>query len=149
MTTVVEQDMEDRQALVQALARIGVQRGIFVKMAKAGQISELRCEAPKCYCPKGRRHFPVPPNHPSKWEPTIDHYPILKSNGGKRDPWNVRLAHRRCNNEDYAWRARVNRMIKDGKSLVEIAETLNRLKVDRPHGSQTWTAANVRRAYVA
>ncbi len=146
---VVHRDLQDRQALVQALEQIGVRRGILVKMAKAGQILELRCETPKCYCPKGRQHFPRPPLSPSKWEPTIDHYPILKTNGGKRDPWNIRLAHRLCNREDYGWRARINRMIKDGNSLAEIAETLNRLEVGRPHGSQTWTPANVRRAYVA
>jgi hypothetical protein len=74
---------------------------------------------------------------------------MLKSNGGKRNPWNVRLAHRRCNRDDYAWRARINRMIKAERSLAEIAETLNQGKVPRPHGSQTWTAANVRRAFVA
>lgn len=149
MAKRVTQLDQDRQVLVLDLGKIGVRRGILVQMAKDGQITELRCETPKCYCPKGRRHFPQPPIPGSEWEPTVDHYPMLKSNGGRRDPWNVRLAHRLCNREDFNWRYLINRMIKDGKSLAEIAKTLNRLGVRRPHGSPTWTSNNVRHAFVA
>lgn len=82
----------------------------------------------------------MPPKHPSKWEPTIDHYPILKSNGGKRVPWNVRLTHRRCNNEDYAWRTRINRMIKDGsrweRSLRRSTDSRLTGRMARKHGRQ-------------
>ena len=32
-------------------------RGVLVQMAQRGQIIELRCEMPKCYCHKGRGYF--------------------------------------------------------------------------------------------
>ena len=28
-------------------------RGVLVQMAKRGQLIELRCEMPNCYCPRG------------------------------------------------------------------------------------------------
>ena len=70
--------MED--TLAGELRRLGT-RGVLVQMAERGQIVELRCEMPKCYCPKGRGHFeerstPLPP-----WAPSPDHYPKLKADG--------------------------------------------------------------------
>ena len=32
-------------------------RGVLVQMAQRGQIIELRCEMPMCYCHKGRGYF--------------------------------------------------------------------------------------------
>ena len=118
-------------------------------MAQRGQIIELRCEMPKCYCPKGRGYFdptftPVP-----DWAPSPDHYPRLRKDGGHLVPWNVRLAHVRCNQLDYAWRVRFNRMLEKGLSLEEIAEDLNHKGIKRPHGSATWSARNVRKAFVS
>ncbi len=40
-------------------------------------------------------------------------------------------------------------MLEKGMSLEEIAEDLNRKGIRRPHGSVTWTAANVRKAFVS
>jgi hypothetical protein len=124
-------------------------RGVLVQMAQSGQIIELRCEMPKCYCPKGRGYFdptftPVP-----DWAPSPDHYPRLRKDGGHLVPWNVRLAHVRCNQLDYAWRVRINRMLEKGLSLEEIAEDLNHKGIKRPHGSATWSARNVRKAFVS
>jgi hypothetical protein len=150
MSGTTAREIRDRQALVNALAEIGLKRGVIVSMAWAGQILERRCEATKCFCKDGREHFPMPPVDRSPWGPTIDHSPILKSNGGKRDAWNVRLAHKHCNNEDFAWRARINRMIKRGDSLTTMAESLNEAGVATPHGSKKrWTPVDVRRAFVA
>jgi hypothetical protein len=79
----------------------------------------------------------------------MDHYPLLKADGGKREPGNARVAHTRCNNQDYAWRLRIRRMLRAGRSLQEIADALNRRGVHpRPNESQ-WTADAVRWAYVS
>ena len=124
-------------------------RGVLVQMAQRGQIIELRCERPTCYCHKGRRYFeerstPLPP-----WAPSPDHYPRLKADGGHLVPWNVRLSHLLCNQEDYGWRMRIRRMLEKGMSLEEIAENLNHKGIRRPHGSATWSATSVRKAFVS
>ena len=64
---------------------------ILRQLARDGQIVEVRCEMPQCYCFRGRRYFdPGPPC--SDWSPTADHYPRLKMHGGLT-PDNVRLGH--------------------------------------------------------
>jgi Recombinase len=78
-----------------------------------------------------------------------DHYPRLKADGGHLVPWNVRLSHVLCNQEDYVWRMRIRRMLEKGMSLEEIAENLNHKRVRRPHGSATWSATTVRKAFVS
>src|SRR6266511_4130487 len=113
--------------------KLGV-RGVLVQMAKRRQIIELRCEMPSCYCHKGRAHFDPKSHPPGPWEPSPDHYPRLKSDGGHLDPWNVRLSHVLCNREDYGWRMRIRRMLEKGMSLDEIAEKLNHKGVRAPHG---------------
>jgi hypothetical protein len=118
-------------------------------MAERGQLLELRCEMPMCYCHKGRAYFepksaPLPP-----WAPSADHYPRLKADGGHLGPWNVRLAHARCNKLDWSWRSRIRRLLEQGMSLEEIAEHLNRRGIRRPHGNVSWSAANVRKAFVS
>jgi hypothetical protein len=119
-------------------------------MAERGQIIELRCEMPKCYCHKGRSHF-EPRSHPQRsvWAPSADHYPLLKADGGQLVPGNVRLAHVLCNQEDYVWRGRIRRMLEKGMSLEEIAKDLNDKGIRRPHGSAKWSATTVRKAFVS
>jgi hypothetical protein len=75
--------------------------------------------------------------------------PILARDGGRLDPWNVRLGHVLCNRYDYGWRVRIRTMLEKGKSLEAIAEGLNRKGIRRPHGSPRWTAASVRQAFVS
>jgi hypothetical protein len=128
----------------------GVHRGVLVQMAKRGQIIELRCEMPKCYCHKGRGHFDERSHSKrSVWAPSADHYPLLQADGGKLDPWNVRLGHVLCNQEDFVWRGRIRRMLKKGMSLEQIAEDLTNKGIRRPHGSPKWTASTVRKAFVS
>lgn len=136
--------------LTDQLRELGVVRGVLVRMAQSGQIIELRCEMPKCYCHKGRSYFErrSPPQR-RNWAPSADHYPQLKADGGKLDPWNVRLGHVLCNQEDFVWRGRIRRMLKDGMSLEEIAESLTSKGIRRPHGSAKWTASAVRKAFVS
>jgi hypothetical protein len=132
------------------LRELGVVRGVLVRMAQSGQILELRCEMPKCYCNKGRGYFErrSPPRR-VVWAPSADHYPQLQADGGKLVPWNVRLAHVLCNQEDFVWRGRIRRMLEKGMSLEEIAENLTHKGIRRPHGSAKWSASTVRKAFVS
>ena len=85
----------------------------------------------------------------SDWEPTADHYPRLKMHGGHLTPDNVRLGHRLCNKRDYIWRKKINAMLGKRMSLEKIAEELNAEKVPAIHGTNRWTGASVRKAFVS
>jgi hypothetical protein len=61
-------------------------RGVLVQMAQRGQIIELRCEMPKCYCHKGRGYFEPRSTPLPDWAPSPDHYPRLKADGGHLVP---------------------------------------------------------------
>ncbi len=114
-------------------------KGILRQLAENGQIIDVRCEMPQCYCPEGRRHFD-PISEGTKWSPTADHYPTLKSKGGHLTPDNVRLAHRFCNQRDFIWRAKINAMLGKRMSLDEIAAELNAQNVPTIHGANEWKA---------
>jgi hypothetical protein len=133
------------ETAVEKLEALGVRRGILWQLAWDGQIIDVRCEMPQCYCFRGRRHF----EPRSDWQPTADHYPRLKMHGGPLTPDNVRLAHRLCNQRDYLWRVKINAMLGKHMSLEEIAEKLNVEKVPTIHGTNRWTAASVRKAFVS
>jgi hypothetical protein len=139
---------EENPWVADELRRLGM-RGVLVKMAERGQLHAVKCEMPQCYNPKGRAAFDPVTTPRSKWAPSPDHYPTLKSAGGHLVPANVRLAHVWCNNLDSGWRTRVRTLLGKGKSLAEIAETLNRKGVPPAHGTNRWTAAMVRKAYVS
>ena len=133
---------------VEELERLGVS-GILRQLAQHGQLVEVRCEMPQCYCSRGRRYFDPRSKPGSDWEPTADHYPRLKMHGGHLTPDNVRLAHKRCNHLDYTWRKRINAMLGKRMSLDEIAGKLNAQKVPTIHGTNRWTASSVRKAFVS
>jgi hypothetical protein len=135
-------------SIVNQLRALGV-KGVLVQMAERGQLLVLRCEMPQCYHQKGRGAFDPVTNPRTRWAPSPDHYPILKSAGGKLVPENVRLAHIWCNNRDYGWRMTIRTMLAKGKSLAEIAEALNRKGIPPAHGRNRWTVAMVRKAYVS
>ena len=130
---------------VERLEALGV-RGILWQLARDGQIIDVRCEMPQCYCFRGRRYFE---STLSEWSPTADHYPRLKMHGGHLTPDNVRLAHRLCNQRDYVWRKKINALLGKRMSLEEIAEKLNLENVPTIHGTNRWTAASVRKAFVS
>ena len=132
---------------VERLEALGV-RGILWQLARDGQIIDVRCEMPQCYCFRGRRYF-QPRSPGADWMLTADHYPRLKMHGGHLTPDNVRLAHRLCNQRDYLWRMKINAMLGKRMSLKEIAEKLNAEKVPTIHGTNRWTAASVRKAFVS
>jgi hypothetical protein len=134
-------------SVVEQLKNLRV-RGILLQAARDGQLVDVRCEMPQCYCVRGRSHFD--PRGPySDWEPTADHYPMLKMHGGQLTSSNVRLAHRLCNRRDYQWRTRINALLAKRMSLDEIAEQLNAKKVPPIHGTNQWTASAVRKAFVS
>ena len=85
----------------------------------------------------------------TKWAPSPDHYPILKSAGGQLRPENVRLSHTECNQRDYTRRKQIGTLLAKGKSLDEIAEDLNKKRIPPAHGRNRWTAEMVREAYVS
>lgn len=124
-------------------------RGVLVQMAERGQLIELRCEMPSCYCYRGRGYFETRTTPLPDWAPNPDHYPILKSAGGQLRADNVRLSHVLCNRRDYGWRMKIKAMLAKGWALEEIAEELNRKRVPAPHGRNTWSAVSVRRAFVS
>src|SRR6266545_6560675 len=99
------------QTAVEKLGALGV-RGILLQLARDGQIVDLRCEMPQCYCFRGRRYFD-PRSPRSDWSPTPDHYPRLRAHGGHLTPDNVRLAHLLCNRRDYGWRVKINVMLRE------------------------------------
>ncbi|HVI19871.1 MAG TPA: hypothetical protein VM712_15955 [Gaiellales bacterium] len=136
-----------RRAAEQELERLGVQ-GILRRVARDGQLVEVRCEMPQCYCSSGRAHFD-PVSSGSAWSPTADHYPMLKMHGGKLAADNVRLAHKVCNQRDYTWRLQINQMLRERMCLEEIAARLNAKAVPTIHGTNCWTAASVRKAFVS
>jgi hypothetical protein len=80
-------------------------KGILVKAAELGYITEMTCGMPKCFCPEelgGAGHF-EPRTHPwTDWEPTHEHFPIPRRDGGQRTLDNTVLAHRLCNKLDYS-----------------------------------------------
>src|SRR5437762_979171 len=132
-------------SVVEKLEALGV-RGILRQLAQDGQILDVRCEMPQCYCFRGRTYFePVSPG--ADWMPTADHYPRLKMHGGRLTPDNVRLAHRVRNQRDYLWRVRINAMLGEPASPAEIAEQPNVKEVATTHGTNRWTAASGRKSF--
>ena len=136
------------ESVADQLRNLGV-TGVVVQMAERGQLLDLKCEMPQCYHHKGRGAFDPLTTARTKWAPSRDHYPILKSAGGKLVPENVRLSHTECNQRDYNRRKQIGALLAKGKSLEDIADTLNRKGVPPAHGTNQWTAAMVRKAYVS
>ena len=132
---------------LEQLKALGV-GGILWQLAWDGQIVDVRCEMPQCYCFRGRRYFDPAPAC-SDWSPTADHYPQLKMHRGQLTPDNVRLGHKFCNNRDFIWRQKINAMLAKRMSLDEIAAHLNEQQVPTIHGTNRWTAAAVRKAFVS
>lgn len=138
------------ESVADRLRELGVKDGdVLMKMAERGQLLAVKCEMPQCYHHKGRGAFEKVKKSRTKWAPSRDHYPILKSAGGKLVPHNVRLSHTECNQRDYTRRKQIGMLLANGKSLEDIADALNREDVPPAHGTNQWTAAMVRKAYVS
>jgi hypothetical protein len=146
MGDVAKLSASANMALIEQLKELHV-RGVLMQIAERGQLLDLKCEMPKCFCTRGRKAFDPKTHPPTDWAPSADHYPIPKALGGELRPWNVRVGHVLCNRVDYGWRTRVITLLKrDDMSLDEIAAELNTKRVQAPHGTNRWTAASVRKA---
>src|SRR6266550_785139 len=100
----VERDPERGQAAAAKLKALGV-KGILIKAAEQGYITQLACKMPECFCPEelgGACFFEPVTGDLTDWMPTPDHFPLLKKDGGHLTVDNVRLAHRLCNRVDYS-----------------------------------------------
>ena len=91
--------------VAKALRGLGVKDPTLIKAAELGYITQLRCAMPKCFWPEelgGRSHFePGGTDRWNYWQPTLEHYPIPKRDGGLKRVDNALLAHRLCNKLDY------------------------------------------------
>ena len=101
---------EDDPSVAEELRKLGM-KGVLVQMAERGQLLALKCEMPQCYNPNGRGVFDPVAKERSKWAPSRDHYPILKSAGGKLGPENVRLSHVECNQRDHLRRRQIGPLL--------------------------------------
>ena len=118
-------------------------------MAERGQLLALKCEMPQCYHSKGRGAFDPLTTTRTKWAPSRGRGPILHSAGGKLRPENVRLSHTECNQPGLQPAEADRDAARERRAPRRIAEVLNRKDVPPAHGTNRWTAAMVRKAYVS
>jgi hypothetical protein len=100
----VERDPERGRAAAAKLKALGV-KGILIKAAEQGYITQLACKMPECFCPEelgGACYFEPVTAELSDWMPTHEHFPLSKREGGKVAVDNAILAHRLCNRIDYS-----------------------------------------------
>ncbi len=97
-------DPERGRAAAAKLRALGV-KGVLVKAAEQGHITQLACKMPECFCPEelgGACYFEPVTAELSDWMPTLEHFPVPKREGGKAVVDNAILAHRLCNRIDYS-----------------------------------------------
>jgi hypothetical protein len=95
----VERDYDRGRALAARLKALGV-KGILVKAAEQGYITQLACSMPQCFCPEelgGATYFEPVTGDLSDWMPTHEHFPRSNREGGRQAVDNAVLAHRLCN----------------------------------------------------
>jgi hypothetical protein len=86
------------------LKSLGV-KGILIKAAELGFITQVTCRMPECFCPEelgGACYFEPVSLPGTDWMPTLEHFPRPKREGGNRSLDNAVLAHRLCNRIDYS-----------------------------------------------
>ena len=101
-----ERDPERGRATAAKLKALGV-KGMLIKAAEQGYITQLACKMPECFCPEelgGACHFEPVTAELSDWMPTHEHFPRSKRDGGHRHVDNAVLAHRLCNRIDHSLR---------------------------------------------
>jgi hypothetical protein len=128
----VEVDPERGRAVAADLRALGV-KGILIKAAEQGYITQLACKMPKCFCPEelGGAGYFDPVTEYSDWNPTHEHFPISKEDGGHRMVDNAILAHRLCNRIDYS--IRVGRgHARDLERIRKAREEAIRRKTEEP-----------------
>jgi hypothetical protein len=101
----VERDPERGRAVAASLEALGV-KGILITAAEQGYITQLEFKMPTCFCPEelGGAGYFVHSDEYSDWNPTHEHFPLRKKDGGHRTVDNAILAHRLCNRIDHSLR---------------------------------------------
>ena len=82
--------------------------------------------------PQGARRFDQVTTPRTKWAPSPDHYPILKSAGGHLAPRERSPVPRLVQQPGLGWRTQIGTLLRKRKSLAEIAEALKRRVSPRP-----------------
>ena len=128
-----ERDPERGRAAAVKLKALGV-KGILVKAAEQGYITQLACKMPECFCPEelgGACYFEPVTDELSDWMPTHEHFPRSKREGGHRDVDIAILAHRLCNRIGFS--IEVDRShAKDPARIEKAREEAIRRKSERP-----------------
>jgi hypothetical protein len=104
------------------LKALGV-KGILIKAAEQGYITQLACKMPECFCPEelgGACYFEPVTAGLSDWMPTVEHFPLPARDDGKEVVDNVILAHRLCNRIDYS--------ISHGRSYARDLRTIRKAR---------------------
>ena len=125
----VERDPERGRAAAAKLKALGV-KGILIKAAEQGYITQLAGKMPECFCPEelgGACHFDPVTEKLSDWMPTHEHFPLSKKDGGHRRVENAILAHRLCNRIDYS--------IRVGRSCRRDLERVRKAREDAIRGT--------------
>jgi hypothetical protein len=118
----VEPDPERGRAAAAKLKALGV-KGILIKAAEQGYITQVACKMEECFCPEelgGACYFDPVNDELSDWMPTHEHFPRSKRKGGHRDVDNAVLAHRLCNRIDYS--------IEGGRPYARDLETVRKAR---------------------
>src|ERR671937_195758 len=85
----VERDPERGRAAAAKLKALGV-KGILIKAAEQGYITQPACKMPECFCPEelgGACYFEPVSDELSDWMPTHEHFPRSKREGGATETW--------------------------------------------------------------
>ena len=112
---------EAAAAAVQKLQEFGV-RGVLLQMARDGQIIDVRCEMPQCYCFRGRSQLR---SEIAECRLVADGRPLPEaqsSTEGISPPTTSGSRIGVCNQRDYLWRMRINAMLGKRMSLEDIAD---------------------------
>ena len=116
-------------------------KGILIKAAEQGYITQLACKMPECFCPEelgGACYFEPVTDELSDWMPTHEHFPRSKKEGGHREVDNAILAHRLCNRIDYS--ISVGRSYaSDLKRIRKAREDAIRCNNERARGAESGT----------
>lgn len=114
------------------MKKLGV-KGVLIQAAEQGYITHLECKMPECFCPEelgGAGYFDSLTEY-SDWNPTHEHFPRSKREGGLRVVDNAVLAHRLCNRIGYS--IEVDRPhAKDLARIEKAREEAIRRKSERP-----------------
>jgi hypothetical protein len=122
-------------------------RGILWQLARDGQIIDVRCEMPQCYC------FRVEGTSSRDRRVPIESRRLttIRDSRCTRDTSHSTTSDSRIGSATdlTTWRVKINAMLGKRMSLEAIAEMLNAEKVPTIHGTNRWTAASVRKAFVS